>query len=280
MRRDFAPAKVNLCLYVGRAREDGYHPLVSVVQPLALGDDVTMTDHEGPADEVVCPGVSGHNLAARAASAFRALVPDLPPLRIMIDKRIPVAAGLGGGSADAAAVLRAANRLTGAGLQAGRLRRLALSLGSDVPSQVEPRHSIVSGVGEQVEPAGVPPMSLVLVPQPAGLSTAVVYAELDRLRAAGSRPVDDAFDPEPLRRLAGARLHELAAGLENELQPATMSLRPELAQPLAALTSAGALAAQVAGSGPTTFGVFADRAAASAAASLIDGAILTETRTC
>ena len=273
-----AYAKVNLVLRVGAPRADGLHPLCSLFASLALADTVHVEASD--ADAVVCPGVVGENLATRAVAAFRAVVPDLPPLRITIDKRIPVAAGLGGGSADAAAVLRAANSLTGAALDAAELRRLAAELGSDVPSQVEPRHALVSGVGERVEPVELPAMALVLVPQEDGISTAAVYAELDRLREYPDRPIDGALDPEPLRRLAGAPLDGLAAGLENDLQRAAISLRPELERPLASLIGAGALAAQVTGSGPTTFGVFADRAAATAAAAQIEGAIVTEARRC
>ena len=275
---EHAHAKVNLVLRVGAPREDGLHPLCSLFASLALADTVRVEASD--ADVVVCRGVAGENLAARAAVAFRAVVPELPPLRITIDKRIPVAAGLGGGSADAAAVLRAANRLTGAALDAAELRRLAAGLGSDVPSQVEPRHALVSGVGERVEPVELPAMALVLVPQGGGLSTAAVYSELDRLRGRSGRPAASALDPEPLRRLAGGPLDGLAAGLENDLQPAAMSLRPELERVLAALVRAGALAAQVTGSGPTTFGIFADRAAATAAAAEIGGAIVTEARAC
>jgi 4-diphosphocytidyl-2-C-methyl-D-erythritol kinase len=273
-----AYAKVNLVLRVGPPRADGLHPLCSLFASLALADTVQVEASD--ADVVVCPGVAGENLAARAAAAFRAVVPKLPPLRMTIDKRIPVAGGLGGGSADAAAVLRAANRLTGAALDATELRRLAAQLGSDVPSQVEPRHALVSGVGERVAPAELPAMALVLVPQREGLSTAAVYAELDRLRGRFGRPMDGAPDPEPLRRLAAQPLRALAGALENDLQPAAMSLRPQLARPLASLVRAGALAAQVTGSGPTTFGVFADRAAATAAAAQIEEAIVTEARTC
>ena len=273
-----AYAKVNLVLRVGAPRADGLHPLCSLFASLALADTVRVETSD--ADTVKCAGVAGENLAARAAVAFRGVAPELPPLRMTIDKRIPVGGGLGGGSADAAAVLRAANRLTGAALDAAQLRRLAAQLGSDVPSQVEPRHALVSGVGERVEPAALPAMAMVLVPQREGLSTAAVYAELDRLRSRGGRPTDAALDPEPLRRLAAQPLHALAAAFENDLQPAAMSLRPELERPLASLVRAGALAAQVTGSGPTIFGVFADRAAATAAAAQIEGAIVTEARTC
>ncbi|HEU0019566.1 MAG TPA: hypothetical protein VFQ14_04660 [Thermoleophilaceae bacterium] len=284
-----AHAKVNLVLRVGAPRDDGLHPLCSLFAALELADDVVVAplgDRESPAvDEVVCPGVEGgENLAARAAAAFRAATPAaaLPPLRIEIAKRIPIAAGLGGGSADAAAVLRAANALTGSPLSTDDLREIAVGLGSDVPSQVEPAHAIVAGIGERVERVDLPPMTLVLVPQDEGLSTAAVYGELDRLRdeSAGSSslavgPADagpsDRLASEPLRRLAAGSLERLAAGIANDLEPAALALRPQLAGPIAALRDAGALAAQVTGSGPTTFGVFADRLAAERTAATIDG---------
>lgn len=298
---EHAHAKVNLVLRVGAPREDGMHPLCSLLAALELADEVVVTPLAGHgaaaaaeggqaagdldvADEVVCPGVEGDNLAGAAAAAFRAAAPaaELPPLRIEIQKRIPVAAGLAGGSADAAAVLRAANELAGSPLSPDELRDVAAGLGSDVPSQVEPAHAIVSGIGEQVERVDLPPMTLVLVPQDEGLSTAAVYGELDRLRdgAAGSPslavgPADagpaDRLANDPLRRLAASSLEQVAAGLANDLEPAALSLRPELADPIAALRDAGALAAQVTGSGPTTFGLFSERVAAERAAATIDG---------
>ncbi len=268
-----ANAKVNLVLRVGLPRADGMHPLCSLFAALDLADEVVVDPHD--VDEVVCPGVTGHNLATAAVAAFRRTGPgaDLPPLRVEIRKRIPVAAGLGGGSADAAAVLRAANAITGSRLAPEELRKLAEGLGSDVPSQVEPAHAVVSGIGERVERVDLAPMTLVLVPQDEGLSTAAVYAELDRL---GGHARD--LDPAPLRSLAQGSAAPLAAALANDLQPAALSLRPELAEPIAALRAAGASGAQVSGSGPTTFGVFADRAAADRAAADIPGAIVTGLR--
>jgi 4-diphosphocytidyl-2-C-methyl-D-erythritol kinase len=282
-----AYAKSNLVLRVGPPRPDGLHPLCSLFASLDLADEVSVAPAAsvGPAgsggggapspDEVVCRGVEGENLAAAAMIAFRREVPDapLPPLRVEIEKRIPVAAGLGGGSADAAAVLRAANALAGSPLDADGLRRVAAGVGSDVPSQVEPRHAIVTGVGERVEPVDLPPMTLVLVPQQEGLSTAAVYAELDRL--GGHSP---ALDPEPLRALARAGAERLAAGLANDLQRPALSLRPELREVVERLSAAGALAAQVTGSGPTAFGAFADRSAAARAAAQLPGAIVAELR--
>jgi 4-diphosphocytidyl-2-C-methyl-D-erythritol kinase len=289
-----AHAKVNLVLRVGAPRADGFHPLCSLFAALELADDVRVApradveeDYREGADGrdvVVCPGIDGDNLAAAAAAAFRAAAPDagLPPLRIEIAKRIPVAAGLAGGSADAAAVLRAANWLAGSPLSADDLRAVAAGVGSDVPSQVAPAHAIVTGVGERVERVDLPEMTLVLVAQDEGLSTPAVYGELDRLREDAARQPsldvgpadagpDDRLDPEPLRRLAGGQLDALAAGVANDLEAAALSLRPELAETLADLRAAGALAAQVTGSGPTTFGVFADRTAAERAAATIDG---------
>lgn len=285
-----APAKLNLCLYLGPRRDDGLRELCSLFEPLALADSIEVSEAER--DEVVCAGVEGENLAARALAALREAGWEAPSLRIEIEKRIPVAAGLGGGSADAAAVLRAANALAGSPLSLEALRRIAAGLGSDVPSQVEPRHAVVAGVGERVEPVDLPAMALVLVPQEEGLSTPAVYRELDRLRAGdpaaraagpdagGATTVTEArgLDPEPLRALASGSLADLAAGLANDLEPAALSLRPELAEPLAALRSAGALAARVTGSGPTAFGVFADRAAAERAAAALPRAIVTGTR--
>lgn len=273
MIEERAYAKVNLALRVGAPRPDGLHPLCSLFASLDLADEVTV--EAAPREEVVCPGVRGDNLVTAALSAFRAAVPDadLPPLRVGIQKRIPVAAGLGGGSADAAAALRAANELAGSPLSVEELRRVGAGVGSDVPSQIAPRHAIVTGVGEAVEAVDLPQMTLVLVPQERGLSTAAVYGELDRLgRFAPS------LDAGPLRELARGSAEQIAAGLANDLQPAALSLRPELAAAIDRLRGAGALAAQIAGSGPTAFGVFADPAAAERAASQIEGAIVTGLR--
>ena len=170
-------------------------------------------------------------------------------------------------------MLRAANRLSSAPLAESELRELAAGLGSDVPSQVAPRHALVQGVGELVEPLELPPLAVVLVPHEDGLSTADVYAELDRLGA-----WHDDLDPERLRGLAGGPPEELASALENDLQVAALSLRPELEQALDRLRSAGALGAGVSGSGPTCFGLFPERASAEQAAGGMAGALTTELR--
>jgi len=260
-----APAKVNLLLHVGPRREDGLHELCSLFATIDLADTVTV--EQAAADEVACEGVDGPNLAFAAIQRFRAgAAPDLPPLRVVIEKRIPVAAGLGGGSADAAAVLRAANELAGRPLDAGGLRAVGAALGADVPSQIEPRHALVTGAGEGVEPVELPPMTLLLIPDEEGLSTGDVYAHADALGTTRAK-----LEPDRVRELAATSLDELAAVLENDLEDAAVSLRPELGGRMQALGAAGALAARVTGSGPTVFGVFPKGAAPK-----IDGTIRAE----
>jgi 4-diphosphocytidyl-2-C-methyl-D-erythritol kinase len=272
MLHERAFAKLNLVLHVGRARDDGMHPLCSLFASLDLADDVHA--EPGAADRVECPGVEGANIAHDAVAAVRARVGDrLPPLEVRIEKRIPVAAGLGGGSADAAAVLRLANRVAGDPLGIAELRDLAAGLGSDVPSQLAPRHALVQGTGELVEPIDLPPLTAVLVPAREGLSSGAVYAQLDRI--GGAREL---LDPESLRLLARAGPGELASALENDLQPAALALRPELQETLASLRAAGAPGVAVSGSGPTCFGLFEQRAAAERAAASLPGALVSELR--
>ena len=263
-----AYAKLNLVLQVGRPRPDGLHPICSLFATLDLADEVQV--EPAGSDRVECPGLPpGPNLATAAVEAYRRRVPELPPLSIAIEKRIPVAAGLGGGSANAAAVLRAANRIAGSPLDAGELRELALEIGSDVPSQVEPSHALVGGVGEVIEPVELPPLGVLLGPQREGLATGAVYHELDRRREWRER-----LEPERLRALAAEGAEQLAAAVHNDLTPAVLALRPELGAVLATLRAAGALAANVTGSGPTCFGLFAHRSAAGRAGAVLPDAIV------
>jgi 4-diphosphocytidyl-2-C-methyl-D-erythritol kinase len=270
---ELAYAKLNLVLHVGAPEPSGLHPICSIFASLDLADDVHVRIADGPGDTVECEGVEGPNLAAAALDAFRAEVPSLPPLHVRIGKRIPVAAGLGGGSADAAAVLRAANRIAGEPLDANALRRIAATLGSDVPSQVEPGHALVAGTGEIVEPIALPPLAAVLVPQAEGLSTGDVYAQLDRM--GGSR---EHLDPEAVRAAVDSDPTVWETAFENDLQPAALSLRPELAVVIEGLRAAGALVARVSGSGPTCFGLFADRSAAEATAEAMPHALVANLR--
>ena len=259
-----APAKLNLCLHLGPRRGDGLHELCSLFEPLALADSIAVAEAER--DEVACPGVEGENLAARALTALRESGWAHPPLRIEIKKRIPVAAGLGGGSADAAAVLRLA-----AG-EVDDLEGLAAALGADVPSQLRPALALVRGVGERVEPLPEPaPHAALLLPDGGGLSTADVFAEADRLGAGRSAEELEALAAE-LRTAAGAGASPLAypALLVNDLEAPARSLRPAIGDALDELREAGAPVAILSGSGPTAVGLFGDLAAARAAAAAID----------
>ena len=271
-----APAKLNLCLYLGVRREDGLHELCSLFEPLALADLITLPTLTTPGggqsrmgvelDEVVCSEVEGENLVARALAALRERGWQHPPLRVEIEKRIPVAAGLGGGSADAAAVLRLA-----AG-EVADLEQIAAALGADVPSQLTPALALVRGAGERIERLPEPKShAVVLLPGGGGLSTAAVFAEADRLGLGRS----DAELEELARRLraaAGAGASPLAYPelLVNDLEPAARSLRPDIGDALDALRDAGAPHSLLTGSGPTAFGLCEDLAAAQRVASALD----------
>jgi 4-diphosphocytidyl-2-C-methyl-D-erythritol kinase len=259
-----APAKLNLCLYLGPRREDGLHSLCSLFEPLALADSLEVSHAER--DEVRCPGVEEENLAARALAALRERGWSHPPLRVEIEKRIPVAAGLGGGSADAAAVLRLA-----AGEVAGP-EQIAAELGADVPSQLVPALSLVRGAGELVERLPAPaPHAVVLLPGGGGLATAEVFAEADRLGLGReAAELDELADR--LRAAAGAGRSPLSYAplLANDLEPAARSLRPEIGDALDDLREAGAPAALLTGSGPTAFGLCPDLAAAERLAAMLD----------
>lgn len=257
-----APAKLNLCLYLGGGRADGLHELRSLFCPLALSDRIEIAEALGDVDEIVCAGVEGPNLVGVALEAMRARGWQHPPVRVEIEKRIPVAAGLGGGSADAAAVLRLA------GGQIGDLPALAAGLGADVPSQLDPGFALVSGAGEVVEPLPAPGrFGVLLIPDDEGLGTAAVYAEADSL-GVGRDGVELDQLAERLRTAsaAGASPLDYAELLANDLEQAAISLRPRIAEALAALEEVGAARAMVAGSGPTAVGLFDDVDAAERAA--------------
>jgi 4-diphosphocytidyl-2-C-methyl-D-erythritol kinase len=261
-----APAKLNLCLYLGARREDGLHELCSLFEPLALADLIEISPAEQ--DEVVCAGVEGENLAARALAGLREHGWQHEPLRVEIEKRVPVAAGLGGGSGDAAAVLRLA-----AG-EVADLPQLAAELGADVPSQLRPSLALVRGAGERVEPLPEPAShAAVLLPGGGGLSTAAVFAEADRLGLGRSEEEIDALATR-LREAAGAGASPLEYPelLVNDLAGAALSLRPDISEALEALRAAGAPVAILTGSGPTAVGLFPDLGAAEAAAEMLDAA--------
>jgi len=279
------PAKVNLQLAVGPPRADGYHPLVTVFHAVSLYDEVTVL----PAEKTSL-SVSGENaadvprdrsnLAWKAASALvQAAGLRGSAVAIRISKRIPVAAGLAGGSADAAATLLACNELWQTGLSQRDLSELAAGLGSDVPFALMGGTAVGRGRGEQLTPAlasGSYHWALAFAPE--GLSTAQVYATCDRLRAARAAAGDRPEPGEPelshplmtaLRSGDPARVGPL---LSNDLQPAALSLQPELRRTLTAGREHGALGAIVSGSGPTCAFLASDAAHARDIAVALTGA--------
>ena len=284
-----APAKLNLCLYLGPRREDRLHELCSLLEPLALADSIEVAEGKAAVsgtgfDQVVCAGVEGENLAAKALAALRERGWEGPPLRVEIEKRIPVGAGLGGGSADAAAILRLARGafLSHRARNAPRpdLSAVAAELGADVPSQLDPALSLVRGAGERVERLPDPaPHAVVLLPGGGGLSTAEVFAAADRQRLGREAAELERLAVE-LREAAGAGRSPLgyAELLANDLEPAARSLRPEIGSALDALRAAGAPLVLLTGSGPTTCGLFDGLAAAQRAAARLgrDDAIVCE----
>jgi 4-diphosphocytidyl-2-C-methyl-D-erythritol kinase len=260
--RALAPAKINLGLFIGPTRADGKHELVSVMQSISLADELTLERAPAGAerDEVVCEGVAGENLAARALELFREATGwDERYVRLTIDKRVPVAAGLGGGSADAAATLRLAHAASGLG-DGDLLFVLAEQLGADVPAQVSPGRWLATGAGErlEVQPDPVSPLGVLVLAQAAELSTAEVYATADRLELA-----HDAFFLRERRDALhkalelGAALPGEAFLLHNDLQAAATELCPAVESALEQAREAGAEVAFVSGSGPTVVGLFA-----------------------
>jgi 4-diphosphocytidyl-2-C-methyl-D-erythritol kinase len=272
--RALAPGKTNLGLFLGPTRADGLHELVSLIEPLSLADELTLEPLPGAAlvaaapglgdgacaggaDEIVCPGVQGPNLAGEALARYRAASGwDGPPQRLRIVKRVPVAAGMGGGSGDAAAALRLAAHAAG---RPGDplIVRLAPQLGADVPSQVEPTPVLVHGAGEHVEQvSGIPPHGLLVLPSQERLSTPEVFREADRLGL--GRPASELLElRERLRAMLSAAPRSLPPGLlVNDLEAAARSLCPSIDGALEAARVAGADLAFVSGSGPTAIGLF------------------------
>lgn len=253
-----APGKVNLCLYLGERRADGLHELVSLVQAVDLVDEIGLEPAPPGAtgDEAICPGVEGPNLAVAALAAYRAATGwDAPPQRVSIEKHIPVAAGMGGGSSDAAAVLRLAAQAAGRP-DDPRLDAIAPGVGADVASLLAPGLALMTGAGERVSPlAALEPLWLLVLVLPDRLSTAEVYREADRLGLGRSR--------RALREIRGEIEASLELGgdlppelMHNDLEPAARSLCPGIGDALAAARTAGAQRVLVSGSGPTVFGVF------------------------
>lgn len=262
-----APAKVNLHLAVGDVRPDGFHELVTVFQALSLTDDVVVAPADGlrvtvRGEGAVSVPVDHRNLVWRAAELLAAEAGREADVSISLAKGIPVAGGLAGGSADAAATLVALCALWRLEMSREELAVIAARLGSDVPFALHGGTALGTGRGEQLLPVlARNTFHWVLAFAPDGLNTPEVYAELDRMRAAGEPPRVGEVQPLMHALTAGDAI-ALAPLLANDLQAAALSLRPALRRTLRAGTTAGALAGIVSGSGPTCAFLCADADAA------------------
>lgn len=265
-----APAKINLFLRVFDARPDGYHEIETLFQAIDLADRVRV-ELGGDAVELEVIGAdlgpAQDNLAYRAATKLLGELGRTEGARITLEKQIPAGAGLGGGSSDAAAVLRCLAALCSIPLFEPSVRRIAGELGSDVPFFLGTSPLAVGrGRGEVLVPfARLPEASLVLVSPPVHVSTGWAYRALDEARrAAGSGGGPDMRGRPPSWR-------DVVAGAHNDFQEVVAATHPEIARALEALRAAGAKVALMSGSGSTSFGVFADPSSADWAAERLTG---------
>lgn len=270
------PAKINLHLAVGPVRDDGYHDLVTVFHAVSLFDEITISAAAEPGVEVHGEGMTEvpadeTNLAWRAVQLVAERADRDPDVRVVLRKGIPVAGGMAGGSADAAAALVGLSALWKLDLGRDELADLAAELGSDVTFALHGGTALGTGRGERIVPVlARHPQHWVIALHRGGLSTPRVFGELDRLRA-GAEP-----DPRPvepvLEAVAGGDPRQLALCLGNDLQAAAVSLAPDLRRTLRAGVAAGALAGVVSGSGPTCAFLCEDAEAAIDVATELAGA--------
>jgi 4-diphosphocytidyl-2-C-methyl-D-erythritol kinase len=262
-----APAKVNLDLRVTGRRPDGYHELDSVVAFAACADRLTFAPDRQLALELkglFAAALAGvpDNLVLRAARRLADHAGRPPQVRITLDKRIPVAAGLGGGSADAAATLRGLCRLWGLGLTTADLLPLALELGADVPVCLRARPARMRGIGERIEPVELPELDLVLANPHCAVSTAQVFAGLGAIAPPGT--------PDPPMPTGRAELLAWLRARGNHLETPARRLAPPIGEVIEALAAQpGCRLARMSGSGATCFGLFDDQPAAAQAAAAI-----------
>jgi 4-diphosphocytidyl-2-C-methyl-D-erythritol kinase len=267
-RSEFAPAKINLTLRIGRKRPDGYHDLKSLVVFAQIGDTLRLTrgptlglDVDGPTATLAGPAAD--NLVLKAARALQAQIADLRVGHFHLTKSIPVAAGLGGGSSDAAAALRLLARLNDLPAQDSRVMAAARSTGADVPVCLDPQPRIMRGIGEVLSGAlALPALHAVLVNPGVPVPTGAVFAALARSRT-GAAPAGIDDDPASQCLEAGgepscAALMDALLASSNDLEAPAIALFPAVTESLAALRAlASCRLARMSGSGGTCFGLFA-----------------------
>lgn len=261
---EHAPAKINLALHVTGQRDDGYHLLDTLVVFTEAGDTISVRPEA--ADSFAITGsfagtlqAESDNLVLRARDLMRELQSDLPSVALVLNKALPIASGIGGGSTDAAATLRALGRLARHPVDNDQLHAEALALGADVPMCLAARSQRVQGIGEKLTPvSGLPTLHLVLVNPGVGVATPAVFKALHLKHNAPLPPL--AQNPD------FATFVDWLHQTRNDLQPAAMTLAPDIGTALTALEAQGAALARMSGSGATCFGLFASATQAEVAA--------------
>ncbi len=252
-----SPAKVNLSLRVLRKREDGYHDILSLMQRISLCDEMTFAE-TGSGIGVHCPGTplpeDEGNIVYRAAASFFSRIGASPGIEITIRKRIPIAAGLGGGSSNAATTLVTLNDIHGSPLSRAELMRIGAGLGADVPFFIFGKTAWAAGIGDRLtESPPLPPFWFVLINPGFAISTRSVY---EGLNFGLTKPLIHYSIPH------FSTEEDVVGGLTNDLEKVTVKLHPILDEIKALLLAGGARGALMSGSGPTVFGIFTDRASA------------------
>lgn len=251
-----APAKINLALHVTGRRADGYHLLDSLAVFTRFGDRLQIEPAERDAFSVSGPFAAGvpvdaDNLVMRARDALRreAGLQRTPPVAIRLEKNLPIASGVGGGSSDAAATLNGLSQLWKLGIDEAGLARIGLTLGADLPMCLEAKPLVARGIGDQLSPlAGFPALALVLVNPGVAVSTPEVFKAL-------ARRDNEALPPLP-KRLDFHGIRNWLETTRNDLEPAARSIQPAIGEALKALKKADAAFARMSGSGATCFGLF------------------------
>ena len=265
MQTVFAPAKINLCLHVTGRREDGYHDLATLMQRVDVQDRLEITVSSGSEITACCPQLvlppGVENIAARAARLFLSYIREECSVAVRIDKKIPAAAGMGGGSSNAASVLLALNDMLGVNLSHSELISIGVKIGADVPFFLYDQSAAwATGVGERLQPwPGLPPVTFVLVNPGIEVSTAWVFKTLG-LTCSRSIAKIPRF---PVRTSGLVRL------LHNDLEVVTCQRHPVITTIKERLLAGGAAGALMSGSGPTVFGVFDDQDQARKAAKVL-----------
>lgn len=257
-----APAKINLFLRVLKKRDDGYHDILTLMQPVTLYDDITLSVKSGEGIEVSCGNADiptdKSNLAYRAAELFLKATGTGKKVEIQITKNIPVAAGLGGGSSDAAAVLKGLNSVSSAGLSVRQLMEIGSEIGSDVPFFLLGGPALAAGRGTELTRVELPGYQYILINPGFKVSTAWAYNNLDLTKRRQNNTLS--YSKESFRDIEA-----LSGYLANDLEAVTLREHPEILSLKSALIERGAAGALMSGSGPTVFGIFRARIEAASA---------------